>query len=314
MNWLFITISFLLSFFSTFLLLPYIKKWIEQKKILKEDVNKFKRPRLKSLEGLICVILFVVIVSFILGIQTLFQVGNLNLSLSIVGLLSIVIIALVGFIDDILDLGSKVLKIILILPALIPISSITFHSTTINIPFLGSFDASVFYPLLIIPTIIVISALIVNSPKSFNRLNLNVCFIISATLFVCTLLAKNHTATILFSCFLGLILVLRSYNAVYQKISLGRMGRFSFGTIFAIGAIIGNVKMALAILLIPYLVYFVIRKMYKFILKDQKILWGMLNFFGKTLTRARLVYYITTLEIICAIIAIALQIQRSEFF
>jgi UDP-N-acetylmuramyl pentapeptide phosphotransferase/UDP-N-acetylglucosamine-1-phosphate transferase len=294
--------------------LPYIKKWIEQKKILKEDINKFKRPRLKSLEGLICIILFIVTISFVLGLQTLLRIENLDLSFFIPGLLSIIIIALVGFIDDILDLNPKKLKIILILPALIPIASVTLYATTINIPFLKSYNASIFYPLLIIPAIIVISALIVNSPESFNKLNLNVYFIISAALFVCTVLAKNSTATILFSCLLGLILVLRNYNMVHQKISLGRMGRFSFGAIFAIGAIIGNVKLALVILLIPYLVYLIIQKTYKFLLRDRGFSWGMISFFGKTLTRERLANYITALEIICALIAIVIQIQRVEFF
>lgn len=312
MNWIFILISFSLSFLSTFLLLPYIKKWIEKKKILNEDVNKFKRPRLKSLEGLICVFLFIVTVSLVLGLQTLLHIENLDLSLFIPGLLSIIIIALIGFIDDILNLPSKSLKIVLALPALIPIASITFSSTVISIPFLGPYNASIFYPFLIIPAIIIISALAVNSPKSFNRLNLNICFVISITLLVCAFLALSFTSIIIFSCLLGLFLVLRDYHSIQQKISLGKIGRFSFGTIFAVGAVIGNTKLALAILLLPYLIYLIIRKTYRFLRISSKN--KMISFFGKRFTKERMVNYITALEIICALIAIVIQIQRTEFF
>ena len=295
--------------------MPYTKKWIEKKKILEEDTNKFKRPRLKSLEGMICIILFITTISFVLGLQTLLNIENTDLPFIIPGLLSIVIIAFVYLIDDILNISSRLLKFFLLFPALIPIISINFDSTIIIIPFFGPVDIMFFYPFLVIPLAVIITSLAINSLKKFPKFTLNNSLAIALTLFICSWLSQSFTGMVIFACLLGLFLVLRNYFDINKRISLGKVGRYSFGAIFAIGAIIANIKFALAILLIPYLVYFILKKTTKMkIIRDEKNRIISISINKKIISIELFFRYLYYLEIICGFFAIALQVQRANFF
>lgn len=309
--WIFIICAFFISFITTLSILPYVKKWIENKKRLKADRNKFKKPRLKSLEGIFCVIILITTLSLILGLQTLLDIKKLNVTYIIAGLLSIVIIALINFIDDIIKIPNRAIKLFLIMSAIIPAMAINFGHEFIDIPFCGPRNISLLYPLVVVPFIMLISIISTNSTRKINKPALNNYIIISLTLGVCAWLKGTYTAMIIFSCLLGLFLVLKSYYDIENKeISLGKAGRSSFGAIFAVGAIIGNIKAPLLILIIPYFANFLIMEFNKIMNSDFNEEINTIKVLNKKLTIKKLLKYIFFAEVICSIIAISYQIYR----
>jgi len=312
--WILIISSFLIAFIASAIILPYIKNWIENKKKLKEDLNKFKKPRLKSLEGIFCVIIFITTISLILSLQKILNINNFDFHKIIAGLLSVITIALINFIDDILKIPNKIIKYFLMLPAIIPAIIIDFNHRTIDIPSYGPYNISLLYPLLIIPFTILITVAATNTSKKLNTPVFNNYIIISSALIVCAWLKESYTAIIIFSCLLGMFLSLKNYHEIEPKnISLGKIGRSSFGTILAIGAIIGNIKLSLLILITPYLIYLFIWKIYKLILKIKNINTdkiGAIKIFNFKITTKQLLKFIFILETISALIAITLQINR----
>lgn len=305
MNWQIILLAFLISCITSFLLLPLIKNWVQKKKLLNEDRNKFQKPRITSLEGLISILIFFLTISALLIVVTLSGI-SIRLDLIYTGLLTITLISFIGFIDDILGFPSRSIKIVFFIFSLVPIMAALFGNKELFSE--NKIDVSIIFSIIIAPLIIALSSLSVNAIKSFNKVNLNSGIIVIITLFFISVFKNELMATIILSTVGGIFLFLHIFNYNKMKISLGRVGRMSFGAIFAISAIFAKAIVPLLILLIPYIIYSIFYK--KKFDKEQRLLRarGALDDSPEQKTKFENLFLIMTLsEIMCAVIAILIQ-------
>lgn len=308
MNWILITIAFLMSCLFSFTLIPYIKNWINQKKSRNEDNNKFKKPRVRSLEGLLSVLLFFIVISIILTIQTFTNEADINIYLLFTSLLSIAVIAFIGFVDDILGFPNRTIRNIFFLCAIVPILTTVINQ---NQPIIdGVLNHTNIYFLISVPIVIIISSALFNGVKSFNKINLSLGSIITVTLFVMAVYEQNYTAQLMLSTIGGIFIFLQMYNFTNIKLSLGKVGRFSLGTIVASVAILQNTIIPFLILLIPYLIYHLI---YKNNFDKEQAILRSLNVPNdspeQTEKFQNAFLYLTLLQIIFSVIAITAYIK-----
>lgn len=307
-----IIFPFLLSFFSAYFLVPYLKKWHENKRRLLYDQNKFHKKRLKSLEGLIIILIFIISVSLTITLQTIFKSEGVSVALIFSSLISITVIAFLGFADDIMNYKIKYVRLIISLIASLPmIFTSSYYVKSFYLPLIGRVEAPFIYSFFLVPALLIISCLSINYTKSFNKLTLSCGMISVLTLFLACWLKQNLSGMLFFASGLGIFLVLNDFHHHQEKISLGKIGRMSIGAIFATGAIIGEVKLTLAFLLIPFIAYFFLRQIINF-LEGKKISIGQskIAFFGKEITWKRVNRFLALLEVVCAIFALTIQVYR----
>ncbi len=308
MNWILVTIAFLLSSTLSFTLFPYIKNWIEKKKIRNEDNNKFKKPRVQSLEGLLSVLLFFIVISIILTIQNFTDDININTYLLFTSFLSIAVIAFIGFVDDILRFPTHLIRNIFFICAIMPILTAVINQ---NNPFIdGTLNKSNIYLFIAVPVVIIVSSKLFNGVKSFNKINLALGSIITIALFIMAVFEENYTSQLILSTIGGIIIFLQMYNLTNTKLSLGKVGRFSLGAIVACAAILQNTIIPFLILLIPYLVYYFLYK--KSFDREQKRLRS-LNIGNDSPEQTdkfqNAFLYLTLLEIIFSIVALTAYLK-----
>src|SRR3989338_5055697 len=150
-------LTFFISFITTFLLLPY---WIKRAKIaglVGVDLHKLNKPKLAEMGGIVVVFGFLIGVLFYIGIRT-FYFNNSDYILKILSILTtILIITIIGLIDDIL--GWKIglrqwQKPLLALLAALPIMVVNAGQSRLVFPIFGVIDVNVFYALLVVPVAI----------------------------------------------------------------------------------------------------------------------------------------------------------------
>lgn len=322
----------ILSALATRKLIPYIIRWDKKRHVLVQDMNKLSKPKVPSLGGLAIVLGFILSATFTLFIRTVLGWDNIDLSMLLPGLLSIVIMAFVGFIDDVLVFPTRPVKPILALFASIPMIALVYSSNTITIPFIGELNIGLLYPLFIIPLIIVFGSNAINTMADFDGLTPGNGLIITSALFYCAWLGDQSSAMLLFAGLAGALLVFWFYNKYPAKIFSGNIGTLFVGCVFAVGAIIGHLKVVFWILMIPYLIHFILQERIVFVRKswrarpreravpqrdgtiksEYKVSYGLTHFFMihcKRMTERKLVGYLMAVEAVCAVIAVVVQMK-----
>jgi len=167
-----IILALCFGFLFTLYLLPRWMFRARKANLVGKDVHKLHRPAIPELGGLpvVCgfvgAILVYIAFSVFLGIETsliqLFAVAT-----------SILIATVIGVVDDILGwkIGlRKFQKAALTLAIALPIMVINSGNSQMFIPFFGLVDFWLFYPLLIIPLIIMFTAIVAPAKNGFGSI------------------------------------------------------------------------------------------------------------------------------------------------
>lgn len=332
---LLVSIAFLLSLAFALWLIPFIRKQHLKKNLTIEDMNKKGHPRIPGLGGIALVFAFILAISLVIAFKLIFGLDSINLNLLLPALLSIVMMAFVGFSDDILMFPFRPIKPILALLASIPMMIISYNGNTIiRLPFMNNeINIGLLYPLFLIPLIVAFSANAFNIMADFDGLTPGNGLVISAALFASSIIGKKPTSALLFAALFGVLLVFFFYNKFPAKLFAGNIGTLFIGSIFAIGAIIGNLKYVFFIIMIPYLIHFLLQE--RIIFEEKRILarprergipqddgtirseykksYGLTHLimrFSKKMTEKKLVYYLIGIETIFAVIAVIFYFQH----
>jgi len=186
-------------------------------------------------------------------------------------LFSITIVLMIGIFDDmtilIKDREKKFKRIgfrqwqrpLLILPTAIPLMAISAGSTIVNVPFLGSVDFGIFYPLILVPLAIVFSSEAVNLLAGFNGIEAGMGFVASLSLGMFSLVKGNIPVAILLISFAMSLLAFLRFNWYPSKIWPGDSLTHMIGVVIIAAAIIGNFQKAAAVLLIPFVIEFFLK-------------------------------------------------------
>lgn len=325
---LLLIISFLCSFLLNLWLLPYFIKVHRKKELLAQDMNKLEKPKVPTLGGLTMVCSFIIAIFVVLVLENVLNLSFFNDELFLPALLSIFIIALVGFVDDILLFPFRPIKPLLALVASIPLTVLFLSkSTEVTIPYLGSINLSLIYAFILIPLIFIFVSNAINIMADFDGLVPGNGLIMSACLFFLSFYNKQFEAALIFITLLAGLVVFYQYNRFPAKIFSGNVGTLFVGGTLAAGAIIAHLKYALFFLMIPYLIHFFLQERYIFekknifarprerglpqkdgtIKSQYKKSFGLTHFIMihfKKATERKLVYLLFGLELSCSLAAI----------
>lgn len=176
----------------------------------------------------------------------------------LVALSSILIVVLIGIVDDLISIPQRVKAFLPVIAAL-PLIVIKEGSTFIKIPFLGNIDFGLLYTLVIIPLEVTIAANAVNMLAGFNGLEVGMGIIAVGSLAMIAYLLGKMTVLVILLAALGALLAALYYNWYPAKILIGDVGTLNIGAIIAAAVIVGNFEIAGVILLIPYMIDFLIK-------------------------------------------------------
>lgn len=268
---------FLISFFVTTLMFPWVIPRLKKAGIVGKDLHKPGQPEVAEMGGLVIVAGFSAGAIVAIAIETFFnQVISLNLVASFAILSTVLMISIIGIMDDLIFLP-KSIKAITPLFASFPLVAIKAGHTVMNIPFIGTVDFGILYPLVLIPVGITGAANAVNMLAGFNGLEIGMGIIGIGVLSVIAYLTGAATSFIILLAFLGALIAALRYNWYPARILIGDVGTLSIGAIIASTVILGNFELAGVILIIPYFIDFAFKLAHGFPSKG----WGGIYREGK---------------------------------
>jgi UDP-N-acetylglucosamine--dolichyl-phosphate N-acetylglucosaminephosphotransferase len=258
-------LTIFISFFSTFLVIPFWIRKAKQIGFLWEDMHKVGHPRNVAGSGGI-IVLGGAIIGILLYIAInvfLFQGGSENLT-QIFALISALFLgALVGFVDDIFGWQRGGLsarsRIILILFAAIPLIVINAGNSNMNLPFFGVANLGILYPLLVIPIGIVGATTTYNFLAGYNGLEAGQGIIILSTLAFVTHKTGNSWLSIIALCMVAALIGFYIFNKNPARIFPGDVLTYSIGILIGGIAILGNIERLTILLFIPYIIETVLK-------------------------------------------------------
>ncbi len=266
MRYLFIVLI-AISFFTTFLLTPWVIKYMRNIGLNVKDMNKKGKPLVPISGG------FAVLVGLCAGImssiflQTFIFKSTYDLIDLLAATSSILIITLVGFIDDLLikkgnssAAGLKQWqKPLITIAAAIPLMAINVGTSTMFIPFLGTLNLGIIYPLVLVPIGVIGAANMVNLLGGYNGMETGMGIIYTGMLGLYAFVNGSQAAAIISLVAFGALLAFYHYNRVPAKILAGNSLTYLLGGVIACVAIIGNIEKAAIIASFPFIVEFFLK-------------------------------------------------------
>ncbi|MDD5337034.1 MAG: UDP-N-acetylglucosamine--dolichyl-phosphate N-acetylglucosaminephosphotransferase, partial [Candidatus ainarchaeum sp.] len=259
----YLALSFLASLVFSWLVLWAIIPRLKKMGMVGHDVNKPDRPEVAEMGGIGIMagmalgILISIFFNTFLGFQ-------FNLDFVLAALVSVFIIALIGFADDLLDIPQAVKAFLPLLAAVPLIALKAAGSTAMYIPFIGPVDMGMLYLFVAIPVGIAVASNLTNMLAGFNGLEagMGVVALIAASLAAYFL--GSSDSLVVYVPLAGALLGFLAFNRYPAKIFPGDVGTLLIGATLAAGAIIGNFETFAALLLLPYVVDFFIKAANRF--------------------------------------------------
>ncbi len=272
-------IVFAVTFFGTKFLMSYFYG----AGIVAEDRNKEKPVILPSSGGL------AVAFGIVIGLLTYVFGGNfvfspvIDPSKLLAVALSIILIAMVGFLDD-LNVKQKRVKStdmmdireglkqwqkpVLTLIGALPLIAINAGVSYVNIPLLGSIDFGLFYPLFILPLAIIFVSNSVNLLGGFDGLQPGMALIASFGLLIYSLLYGTYAGTLLSTILFTAVLAFIPFNMYKAKVIPGDSFTYTVGASLVAIMAIGNAEAFGVIIFIPWIIEFILHLRRRFNVTD----------------------------------------------
>ncbi|MCX8179201.1 MAG: hypothetical protein N3E38_00470 [Candidatus Aenigmarchaeota archaeon] len=261
-----IAITFLISFFACLFLTKIFIDLFYRNDIIALDLHKKDKPRVANSGGVPVMFSAVLGLMFFIAYQVFVHNSQENLVYLFAALLTVLLIGLVGFFDDlnckeVIEGKSEIRKglkqwqkPLLTLIAAIPLMVVRAGNTTMTLPIFGPVDFGLAYPLFIVPFSVMIAANVVNMLGGFNgsEAGMGSVYFFSLGVFA-LLMGRTITAAIYFS-MLGALLAFLKYNWPPAKILSGDSIQYVMGAAVISGAIIGDMERAAFIVLIPFFI------------------------------------------------------------
>jgi len=257
-------IPILISFVLTVYTLP---KWIlkcRQVGYLWEDMHKINKTKNVAASGGV-----IIVISFILGVLSYiaiktFILGQDDRTLQIFSLLTVILIlTLVGFIDDVLGWAHRGLSIkfrlFLAFMASIPLVVINAGTKIIDVPFIGLIDLGLFYTIILIPVGIAGAATTYNFLAGMNGLEAGQGIIILSFLSFVAYKTGAPGLTVVGLCMVASLIVFYFYNKFPAKVFPGDVLTYAIGALIAGLAILGDFEKIAVFVFIPYIIETVLK-------------------------------------------------------
>lgn len=248
----------LIGFYVTFLVLP---GWIKKAKkinLIWKDINKYEKKMVAGSGGLIVILGFILSVLFYIFLKTFYFNGD-GTVVSIFALTtSILILAGIGIIDDLLGWQhkglSKKFRLILCFVAAIPLMVINAGYSIVSLPFLGRVDLGLMYPLVLIPIGIIGAATTFNFLAGFNGLEAGQGILLLTSLSIIAYLTGSPWLSLMGLAMVFSLLAFWVFNKYPARVFPGDVLTYPVGGLIAIMAILGNFEKIAVFFFIPYII------------------------------------------------------------
>ncbi len=278
-----IIIPAIVVFAVTYFVTKFLMRYLYGAGIIAEDRNKEKPIKLASSGGLgVSFGIIFGILTYVFGASFIFQaVIDTNKLFAVA--LSIILIALVGFIDDInvkrervkstdmMDIRQGLKqwqKPILTLIGALPLMAINIHAGAINIPFIGAINFGIIYPLILLPLAVIFIANAVNILGGFDGLQPGMILIASLGLMIYSIFYGVPIGAFLSVLLFASVLAFLPFNIFPAKIIPGDSFTYAVGAAFAAIAIVGNAEAFALIIFIPWIIEFFLHLRRRFKVTD----------------------------------------------
>lgn len=244
-----------------------------------KDLQKPKKPFIPTSGGIALAASFLAGFFAYIAIEVFLFNKSAELLFLFAGVLSILILTFIGFFDDLtttkkpvkvkrgekdIRVGlSQKTKFLLTIPSAIPLMAVNAGVHTVSIPFVGSVDFGIFYPLLFIPFGYVFAANAINMFAGFNGSEAGMGIVYVATLAIIAYFAGSASFPILLIALAALIGYIR-YNWYPAMILPGDSLTYFLGGIVATSIILGNIESYGVIVMTPFIIEFFLKARSKF--------------------------------------------------
>ncbi len=235
------------------------------------DVHKPDRPKIPKGGGIIMLFAIVTALLCVIGLTTLLDGEEVNQNL-LAGLVSILMAGMIGALDDFLDFRNRT-KIILPLVASIPMIALQVGTTTMEIPFIGTINLGIVYPLVVVPLMMTFIIDSTNMYAGMNGLESGLAFVNSSAVVVYLSLAaaldqnvvvqSQVDAGLVASAVMGATLAFLVFNRYPAKILTGDVGLLAIGAAMASALIMGNMDRLAIFLYSTFGINFVLYLLYR---------------------------------------------------
>ena len=245
LNWgvlevFFLIITFISGFFITYLVLPYIIKFMKKKGHVGIDIHKNAKPEAAESGGLS------IIIGFVICSILLFFFFPAFFKETMIFLLTVLLAGVIGFIDDRKKLRSRYKIVLSIFSGGTIFLANIFGFITIaspTIPFLDKTRLTIIYPFLV-PIIVAVFTNTVNMLEGYNGEGSGTCLIAVCFLFFCGLIWDSAEAVIFTVSVIAVLIPFFIYNRYPAKIFPGDIGTLSMGAMIACIMLFGSLEVA----------------------------------------------------------------------
>ncbi|VVB56765.1 Phospho-N-acetylmuramoyl-pentapeptide-transferase [uncultured archaeon] len=224
-----------------------------------QDMHKPGRPEKPGMGGIAMVVGFVGAVLAGLVLHSFFGF-QLHLTEVLAALLTVCIVAIIGIFDDMFDMAQRT-KALLPLAAAVPLVAVAVAGghNAIAIPFVGTIDFGLAYPLLLVPLAVAVCSNLTNMLAGWNGTEAGLGLVMFATLAIVAYAHGQVEMTVLCVAMVGALLGFIPYNWYPARVFIDDVGTLSIGAALAAAVIVSDLKSAGAILTIPFVIDFFIK-------------------------------------------------------
>ncbi len=256
-----------LAFFIVYFIIPGFIKYLTRIGLVVKDQHKEGKPLIPISGGLPVFLGIFFGIMFAIFVQT-FYYHSINRLIDLLAF-GIVLFAItfVGFFDDLLIRKDKETsfglkqwqKPLLTSIAAVPLMVLNAGETIITLPFFGSIDVGLFYPLVLIPIGVIGASNMVNLLAGFNGLEAGLGIIYLGNLSIYAYFQGSEVAALIGGVTCGALLAFLIFNWSPAQIFPGDSLTYLLGGVLASIAIIGNIEMAALIVSIPFFIEFCLK-------------------------------------------------------
>ncbi len=258
-----LAILIVLSFLITALLMPYWIRKAHQIRLVWKDMNKYSHPLVAGSGGIIVTGAFVVSILFFIAYRV-FYLHTTGYLIEILSLLvTVILLGSIGFMDDLFGWQrgglSRRSRIILVLLACLPLVVINAGRSGMEIPFIGTVDVGIIYPLVIIPLGIVGASTTFNFLAGFNGLEAGQGILMLGALSLVAYLTGNSWLSVIGLCMVATLCGFLLFNLSPARVFPGDCLTYPVGGMIAIIAILGNFEKIALFFFIPVIIEVVLK-------------------------------------------------------
>ncbi len=283
-TYLTIIIPVIIALVVTYIATRFLMGYMKESGVIAHDGNKKKPVTVPSGVGLAAAIGFTIgTLVYVFGSSFGLYVPVASLSFLFATILSVMLISVVGLLDDInvkktfvksTDMMDKRKglkqwqKPLLTLMGAIPLIAINAGVSVVRIPLLGAVNFGIFYPLIIIPLAVIFASNAFNLLGGFDGILTGTGTILVFGLVLYSIFYGTYTGLLLSSILFAAMLIMLLFNMYPSKMIPGDSFTYFGGTAIVATMILGNMEAFGVIISIPFIIEFLLHLRRKFNVTD----------------------------------------------